>query len=228
MKHLLYSALAIILLGVSIPMTIKAGNPDSTVTKKTSYTPRESGWYTTLNIEPLAVNVSGASYTAPFALLSVSAGYQICPYVAVGGGIGYRGKAYRVTYKYPEFPTKYLSTIPVFLDVYVNLNNKRVTPYFPISIGYNLIPNPSHGDGHVGDDYAWVTNAETTTFASVGFGMKIHMGKASTWNLAATLTTEEFKYSLKYVRWWDHQCYKFTDPVHRSFLFYGISTGFTF
>lgn len=224
MKHLLYSALAIILLGISTPMTIKAGNPDSTATKKTQFTPRKNGWYTTINVEPVAVNVNQKTWAAPMSLLSVSTGYQICPYIAIGGGIGYRWRGYRVQYVDVDWAyadeNRYMPTIPIFLDVCVSLNDKRVIPYFPIQLGYNIIADASRCD----INYAEIQNAETTAFWSVGFGMKVRFHKASSWNLAGTLTAEQFKYDLRYL---DHSGWK-TRAMDPSYLLFAISTGFTF
>jgi len=227
MKHLNFTKLLIILLTVGLPTLCMAEKYDSTTTKN-SYTPRESGWYVTLNVEPVAANVIDEAWGAPVSLLSVSTGYQICPYVAVGGGFGYRGRAYQVKYQYNRSSAPYLSTMPVFLEACVNLNNKRVTPYFPVSIGYNIITDLSKGDAQDGSDYLSVTNAKTTAFTSVGFGMRIHMGKASTWNLATTLTAERFKADLKSSYFSFPYWHESTESVDKSFLLFGISTGFTF
>ena len=228
MKHLLYSALAIILLGASVPMTTKAGNPDSTATKKTQFTPRSHGWYATINVEPIGVNVVDEFWASPWSLLSVSAGYQICPYFAIGGGVGYAWGGFRVNYdsdwRGDAFDLDcYVPVVPVFFDLCVNLNNRRVVPYIPIRIGCDIVTDPSQGNIHGSyyDDDITITDPEVTAFASIGFGMKVHMSKASTWNLAVTLTGETFKYTVN----WSPEC---ATPMNQDYRLFAISTGFTF
>lgn len=68
--------------------------------------------------------------------ISTVHGYQICPYVFVGLGVGLN--YYHEYGEYYAYGTKAKTEVPLFLDCRVTILNRKVTPFFEARGGYSV------------------------------------------------------------------------------------------
>ena len=61
---------------------------------------------------------------------STSHGYQFNPYIFLGGGVAYH------SYSLDDFFGKY--SIPIFTNFRVNMNDKKISPFFDAKLGYSV------------------------------------------------------------------------------------------
>lgn len=85
---------------------------------------RQSGYQ---NILEVGYNLGGSANSTNFAKLNMIYGHRFSPYLAAGFGTGF---------KY-FWNGRYVS-IPVFADFRGSLNNKPVSPYWAMSVGYTF------------------------------------------------------------------------------------------